>query len=157
MHDLTRPDLQPCLEEDDWTRERRIFEPRWILTLTDGSRVIQDDNRPGREPNAWQRYLKWRKLQELYTRFPMLAPRSLHVEFRDQVLAPLPEYAEGYLFRKAMMAQMGGPANNLYVLGWVSGDKVHIQRWHVPEFTKLNEQVVPLEQYLDSILFKTGR
>lgn len=152
MEDYKTPlGLLPCLKEDQWAQDRWLFEPRWVLALSDGTEIVQDDNRPDREPNSWQRYLRFRKLCERHRCQPKV--QSLKIQFRDQIIDTLPEYAEGYLFRKALLAEMYGPCAHIYIIGSVYCNKVSIQRWFVPEFTKLNEEIVPLEPYLDSILF----
>lgn len=40
-----------CFQEDDFTYEK----PRWVAVLTDGTEVLQDDDRPGLEPSSWKR------------------------------------------------------------------------------------------------------
>ena len=134
--------------EDDFTREKKLREPRWVATLTDGTEVFQDDDRPGENPGqAWQRLKLWMSSQG------WVKLKSLRLEWRGDKIASLPDGAPGYFFRKSILSEVGGGASQgFYILGHVENGRLKTQRWAVPQMMKLDESWRSLEEASDSLI-----
>lgn len=116
--------------EDEFIREQQLAHKQviWIAELSDGRSVYQDD---GREPEpAWIRLSR-----------SGLSIVSLRLQFRRNVVDPLPKNAEGYFYSRGMTAVMGGGCYPFVVIGACAGEDVHVVRYRVPELEKIDEEV----------------
>jgi len=120
-----------CFEEDDYTRSKFYEEPRWVAHLSDGRRVISDDNRPGLlEPRAWLR------LRE-FVFATGINVVGLDISFRSRVQDPLPRNADGYFFCRGVLASPCGAKIHRFVVGHLQPDGwILAQSWNVPELTQ---------------------
>lgn len=137
-----------CTQEDEYAKEKKIREPRWVVTLTDGTEVFQDDDRPGENPGqAWQRLKLWMGTQGWFK------IKSLKLEWRGTTITSLPENAAGYFFRKSVLSEVGGGASQgFYILGYVENGRLRTQRWAVPQMQKLDESSRSLTEASDSLI-----
>ena len=127
-----------CTTEDEFIRE--LQEDRgqalWKAKLSDGSVVIMDDHRPGVQPHsAWTRLYQHCEANDVHiTKF--------WIQFRDNVFADiLPENADGYFFSKSCLAVMSEiDTINLFVMGALHEGRLVVQKWHVPDLTKIDEE-----------------
>jgi hypothetical protein len=119
--------MNVCLAEDDYTRSRFFTHPRWKATLSDGSAVIADDDRPElAEPSAWLR------LGE-YLRANGLGVVDLEISFRSHVEKPVPAGAAGYFFRTGLVGWFGGASEGFFLVGHLNEQGMVVaQRWSTP-------------------------
>ncbi len=127
---LTQRNNMVTFEEDEFTFEK----PRWIAHLSNGTKVLQDDNRPvAYPPQAWLRLADYCRHSGLYI-------TNLTLQFRSHHQTPLPANADGYYFINKIMAIHGGPQFQAYVIGYLTDDnKVLTQTWLIPELIKIEE------------------
>lgn len=118
-----------CTQEDDFTEECRDKAlARWVVELSDGTKVYQDDNRPSlQEKSAWKRL-------NLYLRERYLNIINIWLEFRSNSVTDIvPKNARGYFFCKKLSCDMGEKERNNYVIGYIEGDKIKTKTYQVPE------------------------
>lgn len=122
------------LRQDLWGFEVWLNTTRWVVKLSNGEVITQDDSRPGEQPPQ-----AWLRLAE-YVQVNGLRITQMWLEFRDLAKAHLPANAAGYFFKHSIMASVNTGANfRFYLIGYLDGDKVRVQRWKVPELI-LTEQ-----------------
>ncbi len=128
--------MTPSPDEDEFTREKWLSEVRWTVTLSDGTRVIQDDNRPGAVPPS-----AWLRLRQ-YTQEKSLHIVGMSLAFRDEPPVHMPDNASGYFFRKSVGSFLDSDLTYGFFLTGVLTDKeVVVQRWKVPELILVEEEV----------------
>jgi hypothetical protein len=118
---------------DEYTFER----VRWVVDLSNGERIYQDENRPGVNPKAWLR------LRE-YVCENHLAITNLFLQFRSNIVTPLPKNAKGYYFVNAILAALGDGDQRLihyFNIGYYDGDVIHITKWQAPELLQVDSEV----------------
>jgi len=117
------------MAEDDFVRELQDDRATavWVARLFSGSEVYMDDGRPGETPSsAWLR-LKARVEKD---RDPVV---SLRLKFRSRWESPLPDNAAGYYFAHCVEKADGSPQNSYFIVGFLVGECVRLQKWAVPE------------------------
>lgn len=99
----------------------------WIASLSDGSVVYQDDDRPGLEPIAWFRLKK-------YVYEKNLDIVGLKIKFRSHTENILENNKyDGVFFKRGAMAFPGQKTQHLYILGAVVNGIIMSETWRVPE------------------------
>jgi len=137
-----------CTQEDSYIRDRFESQPRWIVTLNDGRKVYQDDDRPGLEPSAWlrlQQYIYENAVQTVCYRFNSVFITGMYLQFRSHI-EHLPSNMDGYFFCKGMTAFMAGPTVGTYNTGYLSGDKVIVTKWRIPELISIGDDIRDVEK-----------
>ncbi len=120
--------MKVCTQTDEFTQEKHLSEARWEAMLTNGETIIQDDDRPGVTPNS-----AWERLGQ-YVQTTGLKIASVKLAFRDNVVRPVPNNAEGYFFCKALGSFLEDQRSyGYFLLGYLQEGKVKLQRWSVPE------------------------
>lgn len=123
---------QVCTHLDKWMHDTWVFSTRWIVELSNGETVWQDDGRPDvEEESAWVRLKNYCELNNLFI-------VSMRVEFRNNKYHHVWRDADGYFFSKLLRASFTSAKKmdvlnvDFYLLGSVHGDKVNIHKLHVP-------------------------
>lgn len=130
-----------CTAEDDFTEEQRLNQARWMVELSDGRTVIQDDNRPGCEPaSAWIRLGN-------YCRTHNVRIAKMWLQFRSNTIQDiLPANADGYYFCKSALGMLCTSTTMQFML---IGHLTHasndasmlvVQRWKVPELLFIEQE-----------------
>lgn len=125
------PSSSLCTQPDEFLEEKAI----WIVTLSDGTKVYQDDDRPGvDEPSAWIRLGH-------YLREAGLGIVGMELRFRSHVV-PLPSDVPGYYFARGIKRDAIAGSKNQHFLcaGIQIGDTVVYGWFRTPEL--LNERQV---------------
>lgn len=134
-------------EEDDFTFEK----PRWLAYLSNGEKIIQDDNRPGVEPAS-----AWLRLRD-YCRQTGAHVVELKLQFRSHHEAPLPTHAEGYYFCNRVSAVWGSEEScHFFVIGVLVNNNIFVQHWKVPELILIQEEVRPADHLDERLLRRTN-
>lgn len=127
---------QVCTQEDDFLRERWLSEVRWVVNLSNGEQVIQDDGRPGCEPAS-----AWLRLGE-YVREHRLRIEAMWIQFRHEPPIRMPIGAAGYFFRKSQGALLNTDINFFfYLVGYLQDEQVVVKRFQVPELIELETEL----------------
>lgn len=124
-------------ELDEHLRERCELKSRWEVTLSDGTKVYQDDERQGRP--------SWLNLKEYLTLHPTLAIAKMFMGFRDNVII-LPDNAEGYFFTYGLLASWGEWEKHRFLVGTLKDKIVTINSYELPEVGHLGEETRTLEE-----------
>src|SRR5688500_6949137 len=100
-----------CRSEDDFILEKL----RWIVTLSNGEKIYQDDDRPGEaEPKAWLR------LRE-YVHQNSLSITKFEIQFCSHIEEAASANADGYFFVQAIDAVAfsgeAGSVRTYYLVG----------------------------------------
>ena len=116
-----------CTEKDKFITEYIEGQPSWEVVLNDGTRVYQDDYRPGvSPPSAWVRLGKYCKANNLYI-------VDMYVRFRSNI-KHVGSDCDGYYFCKGSRGSMGGDRTmQLFYAGTLVDDKLEVQCWKTPE------------------------
>lgn len=115
---------------DDFIEEK--FSQReavWIVKLSNGELVYQDDYRSGEEPaSAWLR-LKQRCQRE------SLAIQQIGLKFRSNELWDIvPPNASAYFFSRSAVGIWGEAGTiQLYLIGAVEDGELIVKKWQIPE------------------------
>lgn len=122
-----------CTQEDDFIRDSL----RWVVLLSNGETVFEDDNRPGASPpSAWKRL-------RLYCQKNHLNICRMFFQFRSNIVDVGTEGAHGYFFAKSAMAVWGEEETyHGYVGGTLREDgKIEYTHWLTPALIPLETGV----------------
>lgn len=117
-----------------------IFESQtlWVVTLSNGEDVYQDDCRYGIENNSWLRLKKELNSSNLYI-------TSLRFVFRSHVES-IDRDADGYFFIKGFMGSIiGNHRTSLYIGGTLLNNVVTVKTFQVPELLLIEEEIRTIE------------
>jgi len=134
-----------CTQPDEFLEEKAI----WIATLTDGTKVYQDDDRPGvSEPSAWirlGRYLKEHGLGIV----------EMELRFRSHVI-PLPKDAPGYYFARGIKRDAAAGSVNEHFLcaGVQIGDTVVYGWFRAPALINERQVVKKVDEVEEPYFFQ---
>lgn len=126
-----------CTREDDFTRADQIDrgQAQWLVRLSNGLTVIQDDGRPGVSPHS-----AWLRLK-CYCEREGTAIREMWLRFRSREERSVPADADGYFFsRQAVRTTNHTDTLQFYLLGYLQTGILMVQRWKVPELFMVEEQ-----------------
>jgi hypothetical protein len=130
-----------CVHEDEFIRNKYEGETRWIVVLSNGLSVYQDDDRPDiHPPSAWERLHNYCKETGNY-------PVNMRIQFRSHTES-LPENAEGYYFVKSVLGEFGSNRTwHFFVTGVLENGIIKVNKWKVPELipTEYEEREVKLD------------
>jgi YHS domain-containing protein len=112
---------------DRYMNQYADSNPIWIATLSDGSTVYQDDDRPGEEPaSAWERLGLHCKNKGLYITGMKIKNRS-HVEVVEKG-------GDGYYFCKCVGKFMfGDQTSHSFIIGTLKHNVLKVRKWNLPE------------------------
>jgi hypothetical protein len=114
-----------CTNSDDFIADKCI----WVAELQDGTKVFQDDDRPGlEEPSAWKR------LSQYIKKNPHNPIVGFRLRFRSNVVY-LPNHQSFYFYSHGLV-QVTPNTNNsaFHIVGWPhKTDQVMCEWYRVPE------------------------
>lgn len=133
-------------EEDHWLSEKKMFEPRWIVGLTNGQTVFQDDARDGSEPSsAWLRLGEYCKRENVGISFMRLQFRTICVDVgRD---------ADAFFFCKSFLGGSGGDSFDYYVAGTVKNGILTTMKLELPSLVEIKKEVRDIEISKDFLIW----
>jgi hypothetical protein len=143
--------------ENEFTSNNYEQLSRWIITLSNGKRVIQDDEIPGATVHsAWLRLKHY-----LYNDEPAVNIQEIHYGFRNHIeriynkdLHP----CDGLFFSKTIYGGLGMTDTHYYRHGTVKhnteagGFLVSIQKWKLPEIILVEQEYRLIETETDTII-----
>jgi hypothetical protein len=129
-----------CTEKDEFIAEK----VHWLVTLSNGHVVYQDDGRPGlEEPRAWFRLKK-------YVEANNLAITEFKIQFFTHVEQAAPSGCYGYYFINAVLAsafsEVPDSEIKYYVIGYINdkdSTEVITTFWNVPAILSCQSDVRP--------------
>ncbi len=123
--------MQVCKEQDGYIIELMESQTRWIVDLSNGERIYQDDDRPGVETNsAWIRLGQYVKANNLSIIYMRLQFRSHFINVND---GPA-DKVNGFFFSKSALGSPGmGRTQDYYVAGTLRNGILQTKRWQIPE------------------------
>lgn len=125
----------------------------WVATLTDGTSVYQDDNRPDEaEPCAWLRLAAY--VKEKQKEGEAFGVEKLEIKFWDHVELAAPAGAAAYYWINGVEAFAGAARPYYkYVVGYVLGGEAEmfVNKWLVPEIIQTEHEKRPVP-YGDNLL-----
>ena len=120
---------QVCTSLDKWMEDTWVHSTRWVVELSNGETVWQDDGRPGLEDSAWVRLKN-------YCEQNSLKIKNLRLKFRNNMPDKVYEGGDFFfskLIRAAFISSKGAADNShYYLIGVTNGDTVMIDKWLVP-------------------------
>lgn len=148
---LRQVNLNLCSNPNDEFIE---YQPHWIVTLSDGSKIYQDDDRPGEEiPSAWVRLKEWINHSRLEG--SKISIIDLHLRFRSNILNPLPKNADGYFFANKIIHFVGAKEPlKFIVLGYLEDGLIKRRTIKVPELLILQDDIKTLEDKYQEFVIK---
>jgi hypothetical protein len=121
-----------CTEIDDFLIDQD--GPIWIVELSDGTKVYQDEDRPGLEPIAWKRLRDHCYANNVY-------PVKSWIKFRSHT-EPACEGIYGMFYRRGVLASPGDGKNyRRYIMGGIDENlKINTKTWRVPEIIEYDDE-----------------
>lgn len=126
-----------CKTVDDFIRDKL----RWVVELSNGETVYEDDDRPGEDPpSAWVRL-------RAYCHDNRLHVVGMRLQFRTHIVGVGPDEGipDGFYFVKSAYGIMGvdGRQENYgaYIAGYLKDGKIFVTRWKTPELEQLGHEV----------------
>lgn len=116
-----------CTKEDGYIFELFEFNPRWIVELSNGETVYQDDDRPGETPNS-----AWIRLGS-YVKEKSLRIEKMRLQFRSNIKYVNDKPVDGFFFCKSALGAPGMNTISYYVAGFLRNGILETKRWQVPE------------------------
>jgi len=132
-----------CTEQDEWLKEKLVFEPRWVAELSDGTAAFMDDGRHLAEPPS-----AWLRLKE-YCYAEGIDIVKMRFQWR-QLTFELEPNADAYFFCKEIFGMWGSTENlHYYWGGWVKNGILTKVKYEVPSLinVKTEEQDVVESDY----------
>lgn len=99
---------------------------RFIVSLSDGRTVIQDD-RPNQR-HAWARLTEWLKIN------PSVSISNIRLQGPNGIDIPMPAGQKGYFFGQKQYAVWGGLQHNYMGIGYYDGQIINVCWYRQPKF-----------------------
>ena len=143
--------VKVCVEPDIYLGQYCDKNCIWIVELSNGQTVFQDDSRPDVYPeSAWIRLKQYCKNENVYI-------DSMRLQFRSNEI-DIGSGADGYYFCKGVSAFMTtNITNHLYIAGILDNDVVRVSRWKVPELIKEGTELRNPDLAGDCLISKYGK
>ena len=131
-----------CFKEDSYIIDKD--DPYWIITLSEGRQVYQDDDRPGEEISS-----AWLRLREYLIDNPQVDIEEMVVKFRSNRIR-IELSGDGLYLCKGIIAQIGvqttvatqRPNRHYLIFGNVVDGKAHVKKCNLPELNITDEHEV---------------
>lgn len=147
-----------CFQEDDFTYEK----PRWVAVLTDGTEVLQDDDRPDLEPNSWKRLKEYTDSKKLRISRVYLKFRSNVVQIPNEIYFNPDTDTLGYVIYRGIVSHLNQDFSfHTIVLGrmyWATEKLwLHKTTFKTPELTPWEESAQEMtETDFSYLILKEG-
>ncbi len=114
---------------DSYVNQYGDQNPMWVVKLSNGETVYQDDDRPEREPqSAWARL-------KIYCEENGIHITNMKIKNRSNVQDVGSDF-DGYFFCKCAGAYMFGDNTiHSFVVGGLNDGKLRVRKWVMPEMT----------------------
>lgn len=136
--------------EDEWLRDTYYHSARLVIKLNTNETVYSDDDRPTREEKSfWKRFMLFMKSKRL------VKIDEIKIQFRSNIISPLPKKAKAYFFRKAISVDLnGGGSRSYFIVGYVDNNNVlKTQKFIVPALLLDKEDERNPSDYEDSLVW----
>jgi hypothetical protein len=136
-----------CKVDDDFVRDSM----RWVVLLSNGETIFEDDNRQGMDPpSAWKRLKAYCGANGLHV-------VEMWLQFRSNRVMVEPRDADGYFLVKSVYGFWGdADTHHAYIAGALVDGIVHATKWKVPELTAIEDQVREVDADSDSLIARNG-
>lgn len=137
-------------ELDSYVSSYADSNPIWMVTLSNGESIYQDDNRPDVYPES-----AWKRLK-LYCEENDLHITDMKIRNKGNVKSMEPN-CDGYFFCKGAGAFLfGGETLHSFVIGTLKDNVLCVRKWRLPELiSETNEYRDPRESR-ESLIVKKG-
>lgn len=126
-------------EEDEFIKNQKEGNTRWIATLSSGFTIFQDDGRLGTNDSSWLRLQKY--VSETGDNIV-----GLSIQFRSNMYS-LPAMKDGYFFVNGVLFSLGAKKTYKYMhIGYLENNQVYVKRIRVPEILLESEEIRTIEQ-----------
>ena len=117
-----------CEKRDQFIMEKVI----WVVDLSDGRTIFQDDGRAGEDPHS-----AWSRLQEEVERTDVKIT-GMRLRYWDNIVF-LPKNADGYYFSKsATFDNVTGAQGSFFMAGILTDDDgLTVYRYSVPDLIRV--------------------
>lgn len=143
---------QVCTEPDKWMQDTWVHSTRWVVELSNGETVWQDDGRPGlSEDSAWIRLKN-------YCEMNGYCIKSMRVEFRNNKPEQVYTGGEAYFFSKLIRGAFSSAKkvevfnSHYYLIGMLKEGKVHIDKWLTPSLVVQDKYIRDAEKCKDNLI-----
>lgn len=138
------------ISEDQWSRDQYVFKSRLLIKLNNGETVYDDDGRPEREEPVF-----WKRFQQYMAKYKNLKIVEIQVQFRSNIISPLPQKADAYYFAKFTGADLSSPdyRDNGFVLGYVKDGVLHTKTILTPFLTIFKEDTRDIEANQERLIW----
>jgi hypothetical protein len=135
--------------EDDWLRERFESHSRWIVELSNGERIIQDDGRPNVYPeSAWLRLCNYCDLNGIYI-------ENMYLQFRSHI-EQVGRGKDGYYFCRSVLGSLADNSNiHMFNVGVTEGDGINVTKWRVPELIPFGNEVRTIDECKEFLICRS--
>jgi len=127
-----------CLSRDEFVQEKCI----WVVDLLDGTKVFQDDDRPGlHTPSAWKR------LGYYIQDYPDNRIAKMRLRFGSHIVE-LPGGKQFYFYSKGLVQSMTQTYGlDFHIVGWLDNNGQILCVWYkVPELVVAQTGHRPIEK-----------
>jgi hypothetical protein len=122
--------MSVCTEWDTYINDFRLNNTMWFAELSNGEKVLQDDDRPGEDPpSAWVRLVNYCNDNGLHV-------KKMYFSNGDGLTHPFEDEdgLEGAFFMKGVSGDMfAAETSYSYIFGNVYGDQLRIKKYTVPD------------------------
>lgn len=121
---------------DDYINEKFETHPRWVVTLSDGRNVYQDDDRPEfEEKSAWIRLGNFLKIHD------ELSIIDMTIGFRSHIVR-IGERADGYFFSKGIFGGIGtDQIVQFFIVGTLYSNILLVNKYILPEMEIIETEI----------------
>lgn len=146
---MSRENEIVSFSEDEWIRDQYFHKPRLIIRLNTSELIYSDDDRPEREEPSF-----WKRMKLFMSERRQLRIEEIQLQFRSNLISPLPKKARAYFFRKALHAHMNGPVLDYFVVGYVNTDLIlKTEKYMLPALLLEEKQDRDPKDYEDSLIW----
>ena len=125
-----------CQERDQFIMEKVI----WVVDLSDGRTIFQDDEREGEIVSS-----AWIRLKEDLKETENIISR-MRLRYWDNIVF-LPDNADGYYFSKAAtFDNVTGSQGEFYMAGILVDDDLTVHKYSLPDLIRVETKVVDPEK-----------
>ena len=131
---------------DQYANQYGDVNPAWIVELSNGETIYQDDDRPGAEPpSAWKRL-------KLYCEKNDLHITNMKIKNRSNA-HDIGQNHEGYFFCKGVGALLyGSETQHSFIIGTLDNNKLTARKWNLPELIPDPPEQRDLERYKEILI-----
>jgi hypothetical protein len=113
---------------DDWLDNHMVTNAVWCAVLSNGVNVIEDDERPGRDPvSSWTRLGVYCQTNKLFI-------KEMKIKFRTNEIH-LDVEGDAVFFCKSLLAGISSKNTFSYLTGTLREGILKVVKWRVPDLT----------------------